>query len=83
MRTMEFDTSCPSPLYEFGYWADTVRRWYREGLPCVEGISEDIPGGDGVGGFLPAKKYKCDDVERIIKIDKALQKIEMIAYPNI
>ena len=78
--TMEFDASSPAPLYEFGYWVDTVRRWYREGLPCLEGISAAVPGGEGVGGFLPAKKHKCKDVEKFIKIDKALQRIEVESW---
>ena len=32
------------PLYwEFGIWVGTLRRWYREGLPCVVGIPEELP----------------------------------------
>jgi len=77
---MDFDTSYPPPLYEFGYWADTVRRWYGEGLPWVVGIPETIPGGEGVGGFLPGTKYKCEDVEKFIKIDKALERIEVESW---
>jgi len=37
LETMHFGKSIP-PLWEFGYWAGTVRRWYKEGLPEIDGI---------------------------------------------
>ena len=36
------------PKVEFGYWAGTLRRWFREGLEQREPIPEDIPDGEAV-----------------------------------
>jgi len=69
LATMDFDTFTPPPLYEFGYWAGTIRRWYREGLPQIDGIPPDIPSGKSVGGSLPFK-VECKDLERVVNFDK-------------
>ena len=69
LATMDFDTFTPPPLYEFGYWGGTIRRWYREGLPQIDGIPPDIPSGKSVGGSLPFK-VECKDLERVVNFDK-------------
>jgi len=69
LATMDFDTFTPPPLYEFGYWAGTIRRWYQEGLPQMDGIPPDIPSGKSVGGSLPFK-VECKDLERVVNFDK-------------
>ncbi len=33
LATMNFDSVDRVLLWEFGYWAGTLRRWYGEGLP--------------------------------------------------
>ena len=33
LGVLNFDTSVPVPRWEFGYWYDTLVRWYHEGLP--------------------------------------------------
>jgi len=75
LATMHFDKSTPPPLYEFGYWAGTIRRWYKEGLPMVEGVPEDVPSGKGVGGSFPLKDIDCKDIERVISLDKPVHRI--------
>ncbi|MDK2897068.1 MAG: hypothetical protein PWP04_1188 [Candidatus Atribacteria bacterium] len=30
---MQFNKKCPSLKWEFGYWGETINRWYEEGLP--------------------------------------------------
>jgi uroporphyrinogen decarboxylase len=69
LATMDFDTFTLPPLYEFGYWAGTIRRWYREGLLQIDGIPPDIPSGKSVGGSLPFK-VECKDLERVVNFDK-------------
>lgn len=70
LATMDFNLS-PPPSWEFGYWAGTVRRWYKEGLPQINGIPSGISAGTSVGKFLHrAEKSKCKDLERVVKIDK-------------
>lgn len=34
------------PKVELGYWAGTIRRWFKEGLPEKEPISEKISNGE-------------------------------------
>jgi len=29
----DFDSDVPTMKWEFGYWGETINRWYREGLP--------------------------------------------------
>lgn len=33
LAVMNFEPVDRVPLWEFGYWAGAVRRWYTEGLP--------------------------------------------------
>jgi len=70
LATMNFG-KFPPPYWEFGYWAKTIRRWYKEGLPQMDGIPPEIPSGVSVGKFLhQAGKLKCRDLEKVVKIDK-------------
>jgi len=38
---------------EFGYWAGTIRSWFKDGLPEIEGISPDMLEADLVRGSTP------------------------------
>jgi len=70
LATMNFDKSPPF-LREFGYWAGTIKRWYKEGLPQIDGIPPDIPSGVSVGKFWQeGAKAKCKDLERVVQFDK-------------
>lgn len=80
LATMRFDRSSPPPLYAFGYWAGTVRRWYKEGLAKVDGIPADVPSGKGIGGSFPLKNIECKDVERVISLDKLVPKIPIKSW---
>jgi len=67
---MGFDTSVAPPLYEMGYWAGTIRRWYTEGLPRKEGVPEYLRSGDGISGPLTGGKKKCEDPGTAVKYDR-------------
>jgi len=70
LATMDFDLF-PPPSWEFGYWAGTIRRWYKEGLPQANGLPTDISTGTSVGKFLHhEKKVQCKDLEKVVKVDK-------------
>ena len=43
LATMAFEPVDHGLLGELGYWAETMRRWYREGLPG----KNEIPAGVG------------------------------------
>ena len=47
LATMQFESTDRPVLWEFGYWAPTIRRWYHEGLPRTEGIDDNL-GDDAV-----------------------------------
>ena len=53
LAAMRFEPGAPCPRVEFGYWAGAVRRWLREGLPCVEKVPESAMDGDTVRGSRP------------------------------
>jgi len=48
---LEFDTSVPIPKWEFGYWYDTLMRWYSEGMPKIHPPSHV----DGRAQFIGAE----------------------------
>ena len=80
LATMCFDRTSPPPLYEFGYWAETVRRWYKEGLPRSDGIPAHTPSGKAVGGSLPLKEIGCKDVEQVISMDEPAHRIPVKSW---
>lgn len=71
LSTLEFDTSVPPPLYEWGYWVQTIERWYKEGLPKVQGIPESLPHGKGATGPLLGGKKECLDPRQVVNFDKS------------
>ncbi len=87
LATMAFQEPDRVPLWEVGYWASTVRRWYREGLPKVKGIPDDVNGAFGVFaeaiGVLPGRCVDYD-VHDYFKMDTPVARVplNMGAYPT-
>ncbi len=50
LATMGFEPVDRPPFWEMGYWADTLRLWYQQGLPTEAGIPDSIPGGETIRG---------------------------------
>jgi Uroporphyrinogen decarboxylase (URO-D) len=50
--TMSFE-ACPNLKTEFGYWAGTIRRWVKEGLPEQGEVPTSALDGDLVRGSVP------------------------------
>lgn len=48
LAVMDFEKVDRGLKWEIGYWAGAVRRWYKEGLPKVKGVPEDIGDGNSV-----------------------------------
>ncbi len=83
LATMNFDRQTRPPLYEIGYWVWTIKRWYKEGLPLVEGLPQinSLVGGD-VGSvsladdvwflFAPDDGLTPNDLDRVINFDKRI-----------
>ena len=75
LAVMNFEPDVRPPIWEFGYWAATVRRWYHEGLEKNYGLSDQIPGGKGVGGSFPKKDLPADDVDIAVELEEPMKKI--------
>ncbi|HEY82600.1 MAG TPA: hypothetical protein G4O01_04840 [Dehalococcoidia bacterium] len=86
LALMNFEEVDRNFIWEFGYWAGTVRRWYQEGLPRVKGLPEDIP--DGTGLFaecagVPRNRETAPDVHDYFQMDPYLVRVPLNigAYP--
>lgn len=56
---MSFQPVDRTLLWEIGYWGNTVRRWYREGLPRRHGLPDDLVDGQ----VARAEAYPSDATE--------------------
>ncbi len=86
LALMTFEEVDRTLLWEFGYWAGTIRRWYREGLPKVKGIPEELGDGVGVSGEsvgVRLGRYPADDVHDFFQTDPYLARmlLNIGAYP--
>ncbi len=88
---MNFEPCDRTLLWEFGYWAGALQRWYEEGLPKKHGIPEQFQGGEDVAAELMAWPWLIDDpmprdkdVHDYFGLDSGLYRITAayIAYPR-
>jgi uroporphyrinogen decarboxylase len=76
LRTFEFKEVDRVPDYEFGYWAETIDRWHREGLPMEKKTNREIELYLGLEGWdciemLPIRTGLWPTLpERIIREEK-------------
>ncbi len=87
LALMNFQETDRSFIWEFGYWAATVRRWYQEGLPMVKGVPEEVADGTGLWGEtigIPLYRRPADDVHNYFGMDPYLVRIPLHigAYPH-
>jgi uroporphyrinogen decarboxylase len=83
LATMNFDSSAPTLKWEMGYWAETVRRWYSEGLPRQTGIPDSLANGDGVPGMGTGWQWgqpRADDVDRACHLDLPMERLPLKAF---
>ena len=84
LAIMNFEEPDRHLVWEFGYWTGAVRRWYKEGLPRIKGVPEEV--ADGVssqseyGGTLMYRNTDYD-VHDYFKMDPALVRIPMNIGP--
>ncbi len=84
---MTFEEVDRTLIWEQGYWAGTLRRWYQEGLPEIKGVPEQV--GEAVGvraeaGGVPLGRYPADDAHNFFRMDPflVLAPLNMGAYPR-
>ena len=83
LATMTFEPVDRPPFWEMGYWADTLRRWYGQGLLTETGIPESIPGGETIRGeFLGEIPGEITDVDvhRHLDFDQGLERLPINNY---
>jgi len=82
---MSFQDSASNMKTEFGYWAGTLRRWFKEGLLRREGIPEDRLDGDLVRGGDPISPDSDELVDRNVmpqlQLDSYLAKFPVDLSP--
>ena len=75
------------PKVEFGYWAGTIRRWFKEGLPMIENIPKNY--SDGIAIMANKNIYgemeKAGDVnvQPFFKLDQYLTKFPIDYSPRL
>ena len=77
--TMSF-TPVDRPLFwEFGYWAPTLRRWYGEGLPYLDGIDPELDDDGTVCAECLGVDWRNPnldhDVNRTLGFDEPLHRV--------
>ncbi|MHB1319814.1 MAG: hypothetical protein ACYCYF_14470, partial [Anaerolineae bacterium] len=80
LATMAFAQVDRPHLWEFGYWAATMRRWYREGLPREVGFPEETPDGlsvRGEGNAWSEERSFAHDVHNLLGLDKGIRRIPL------
>lgn len=83
LATMNFEPVDRPPLWEFGYWADTLRRWYREGLPRRVGFvdSPDLATVYGEGMVWDAEVGPLDrDVHFQFGLDEGIRRVPLNSF---
>jgi uroporphyrinogen-III decarboxylase len=79
LAVMDFDTSVKTLKWEFGYWADTMLRWYGEGLPEKHGIPDGLKGGEEVfGEGIPWKEGAepfATDISEYFGMDQGFERV--------
>lgn len=79
LSVMRFSKHHRTLLWEFGYWPETLKRWYREGLPCSLEVSrlnevEWIP-GEAQPWPLSEGDIRDVDIHNYFGLDKGMQRV--------
>ena len=83
---MTFQETERTLLWEFGYWARTLQRWYKEGLPLIKGLPEEVQGGTSVYAECAGVRigqHAAHDAHDYFGMDPALVRVPLntVAYP--
>ncbi|MGD2157808.1 MAG: uroporphyrinogen decarboxylase family protein [Anaerolineales bacterium] len=71
------------PLWEFGYWSQTLNRWYQEGLPHRVGHTGEMYEGSIFGEALiwdPAVGARDQDVHMELGLDEGIQRVPINSF---
>ena len=85
---MNFEKGSRTLCWEMGYWAGTIRRWYKEGLQNRGRILESIPSDKAVRGeIIPSPEFDSPsdvEVSSVVGLDKGMMRfpVEHWIYPK-
>ena len=80
LATMAFQPVDRPPLWEFGYWAQTIRLWYQQGLPQKVGIPDSLGVAEEIRGeFLGWKwgGFLDHDVHDYLGLDPGMVRVPL------
>lgn len=90
LSIMNFSSCDRTLLWEMGYWAGALRRWYKEGLPCTKGVPADLADGRAMLGqdmltdpeiLNPIDAVKRDrDVSQYFSMDESMWRLPLNNY---
>lgn len=83
LACMAFEEGAYGPKWEYGYWADAVRRWYTEGLKPVTGIPDNLHGGQTIRAELMGYKlggFVDQDINQLLGLDEPERRIPLVNF---
>lgn len=78
LAVMNFEKVNRTLFWEMGYWKDTLERWYREGFPKHQDVTQGLKPGEGIRGEnAPHEDFYSDrsrdtDVHDYFGFDKGM-----------
>ena len=88
VANMTFEVADRALFWEFGYWAGTLRKWYKEGLPKKKGIVPEkaLDGDTTTGEVIPSPYRDCPvdkDVHDFLGFDSGIKRlpVNLWVYP--
>ena len=85
---VNFEAGNRTLYWEVGYWAGTIRRWYKEGLQNQGNILESIPSAKTVTGeIIPSPQFdrpRDFEVSSALGLDKGMMRFPVVhwIYPK-
>jgi len=76
--------STKSIKIEYGYWAGTIKRWAKEGLPIVKPLPSSIQDGDSIMSgeeLFPSSRYFDQNVGPYFGLEKFMAKLSIDMSP--
>lgn len=87
LASMSFSKELIIPKWEYGYWAETVRNWYKEGLDVEKEIPSELGAGESVRAEVMGHKpggYVDFEIHHIFNQDAHQRRIPIdnFIYPR-
>ncbi|MBM3708103.1 MAG: hypothetical protein FJW69_07175 [Actinobacteria bacterium] len=89
LSVVNFNKKCEVPNWEFGYWYDTIKRWYSEGLskinpPYIRKYRQGVSGealSSILDVFEDSSNYYGSDIKEYFGFDKRVHSVPLYAPP--